>query len=306
MSPAPKRARYSLVQSHAPAVLGGKSPAPTTTFLCLPHEIRLLISEHITQWRDHIAYRQMDRTNHILLTSTYRSIIERQFRMEKCVQEAIDSFMVRAQSGYGLSHFIVSESGSLIPQSGAGAYYIRSSSGVEDETATDTFGSSKESKDLLHFMHRNNIHSLLQTFFAGAPKWSVYHARAFKEVQVYVDDFERVNKRAGEVLEQLNVFDMPYDVKCITHTFSTFVRALTLLRSKDTVEAEITTVRCHAGDAYIVLYWFVLKEAIATISKLLARSSLISHEEGEHYMQGANVLASEIEDLFQIYQSFWV
>ncbi|RPA85837.1 hypothetical protein BJ508DRAFT_302659 [Ascobolus immersus RN42] len=46
-------------------------------FLSLPNELRLEIASHIQSWQDHSSFRQMDRTNHTLLSNT--KIVRKQF-----------------------------------------------------------------------------------------------------------------------------------------------------------------------------------------------------------------------------------
>ncbi|RPA71473.1 hypothetical protein BJ508DRAFT_315588 [Ascobolus immersus RN42] len=147
--------------------LSSTSLKPSDTgFRRLPCEIRLLIAEDITNWQDHMAFRQADRTNHKILTDTRK--VRNQFRLpqDEDLRLQLDTFRIQVRSGsrFKLLIFLLKESGILstnwlarrafqLERRGAARYTT-----INDQKKHDL--EEPETEDWLTFVHRNNCYDL--------------------------------------------------------------------------------------------------------------------------------------------------
>ncbi|RPA71469.1 hypothetical protein BJ508DRAFT_315584 [Ascobolus immersus RN42] len=268
------------------------SPPSEVGFGRLPHEVRLLMSESIVSWRDHMAFRQTDRTNYTLLTATYKTVVTNQFRMDNYMEKSVDSIMRRMRSGSGLVGFLVKESGYQVPTSQNSGEAEVSDSENDGAMVPDVIDNteSQESIDWLKFLHRNNVRDFLKRLFLAR--------RIQRDIDTIQQDVRHGNRAAKFMCEgSLDDVDMTDDSEVrrqyvLTFMGRAFAEAVIILRLLD---PEVITKMYSRGCS--ITLKFLARIANGTIAKSLSPGSDLSIDEARHLMEASESLTLEVKAL---------
>ncbi|RPA84108.1 hypothetical protein BJ508DRAFT_304272 [Ascobolus immersus RN42] len=147
-------------------------------FTDLPHEIRLLVADHLLQWPDHKAFRQCDSVNYTLLSN--RLSVRKQFGLveQPVFQRAIDSYMLSFFSGSGLFYSL---------RTGASSETLLSR--PSDFCTLE----SKESEMWLSFVHQNDcLEHIRRMFSQEADFYNVPDRDAIRTLFASMEQYRKI------------------------------------------------------------------------------------------------------------------